>query len=136
MAVFSASNITSAEFTRSLGSEYIGRVTARSLSLILCEIHNSVTIALLLMWTDRICLLEDLEVDQLRKVIFHSLLWRRSATDDAGYGASSSNLVREAVPPQSKPTADLGGAVESLLQMMEGNPKLMEENLQVVVENR
>ncbi|CAN0912901.1 hypothetical protein LINGRAHAP2_LOCUS27603 [Linum grandiflorum] len=54
------------------------------------------------------------------------------AAGDAGYVGSSSNLVREEVPPQSVPTADLGGAVASLLQMMEGNRKLMEENRQVV----
>ncbi|CAN0906323.1 hypothetical protein LINGRAHAP2_LOCUS24181 [Linum grandiflorum] len=43
---------------------------------------------------------------------------------------SSSNLVREEVPHQSAPSADLGGVVASLLQMMEGNHKLMEENRQ------
>ncbi|CAN0912761.1 hypothetical protein LINGRAHAP2_LOCUS27537 [Linum grandiflorum] len=58
------------------------------------------------------------------------------AAGDAGFVGSSSNLVREEVPPQSAPTADLGGAVASFLQMMEGNRKLMEENRQVVVENR
>ncbi|CAN0871395.1 hypothetical protein LINGRAHAP2_LOCUS9830 [Linum grandiflorum] len=52
------------------------------------------------------------------------------AAGDAGYVGSSSNLVREEVPPQSAPTADLGGAVASLLQMMEGNRNLMEENRQ------
>ncbi|CAN0899803.1 hypothetical protein LINGRAHAP2_LOCUS20480 [Linum grandiflorum] len=52
------------------------------------------------------------------------------AAGDAGYVGSSSNLVREEVPPQSAPTADLGGAVASLLQMMEGNRNLMEENSQ------
>ncbi|CAN0843504.1 hypothetical protein LINGRAHAP2_LOCUS3884 [Linum grandiflorum] len=55
---------------------------------------------------------------------------------DAGYVGSSSNLVREDVPHQSAPSADLGGAVASLLQIMEGNRKLMEENRQMVVENR
>ncbi|CAN0916162.1 hypothetical protein LINGRAHAP2_LOCUS29563 [Linum grandiflorum] len=53
------------------------------------------------------------------------------AAGDAGVG-SSNNLVREEVPPQSAPTADLGGAVASLLQMMEGNRKLMEENRQLL----
>ncbi|CAN0858083.1 hypothetical protein LINGRAHAP2_LOCUS7067 [Linum grandiflorum] len=57
------------------------------------------------------------------------------AAGDAGFVGSSSNLVREEVPPQSAPTADLGGAVASLLQMMEGNRKLTKENRQVVVEN-
>ncbi|CAN0880135.1 hypothetical protein LINGRAHAP2_LOCUS13485 [Linum grandiflorum] len=52
------------------------------------------------------------------------------AAGDAGYVGSSSNLVREEMPPQSAPTADLGGAVASLLQMMEGNRNLMEENRQ------
>ncbi|CAN0904195.1 hypothetical protein LINGRAHAP2_LOCUS22954 [Linum grandiflorum] len=50
----------------------------------------------------------------------------------AGYLGSSDNLVREEVPPQLVPTADLGGAVASLLQMMEENRKLMEENHQQV----
>ncbi|CAN0827330.1 hypothetical protein LINGRAHAP2_LOCUS955 [Linum grandiflorum] len=54
------------------------------------------------------------------------------AAGDAGYVGSSSNLVREEVPPQLVPTIDLGGAVASLLQMMEGNRKLMEENHQQV----
>ncbi|CAN0915854.1 hypothetical protein LINGRAHAP2_LOCUS29349 [Linum grandiflorum] len=54
------------------------------------------------------------------------------AAGDAGYVGSSSNPVREEVPPQSAPSADLGGSVVSLLQMMEGNRKLMEENRQVV----
>ncbi|CAN0903353.1 hypothetical protein LINGRAHAP2_LOCUS22504 [Linum grandiflorum] len=54
------------------------------------------------------------------------------AAGDACYVGSSSNLVREEVPHQSAPSADLGGAVASLLQMMEGNHKLMEENRQVV----
>ncbi|CAN0912874.1 hypothetical protein LINGRAHAP2_LOCUS27588 [Linum grandiflorum] len=53
------------------------------------------------------------------------------AAGDAGVG-SSNNLVREEVPPQSAPTADVGGAVASLLQMMEGNRKLMEENRQLL----
>ncbi|CAN0911921.1 hypothetical protein LINGRAHAP2_LOCUS27122 [Linum grandiflorum] len=57
------------------------------------------------------------------------------AASDAGYGGSSSNIVREEVPPQSAPSADLGGAVTSLLQMMEGSRKLMEENRQVMVES-
>ncbi|CAN0917447.1 hypothetical protein LINGRAHAP2_LOCUS30299 [Linum grandiflorum] len=58
------------------------------------------------------------------------------AAGDAGYVETSSNLVREEVPPRSVPSADLGGAVASLHQMMEGNCKLMEENRQVAVENR
>ncbi|CAN0906134.1 hypothetical protein LINGRAHAP2_LOCUS24064 [Linum grandiflorum] len=57
------------------------------------------------------------------------------AAGDAGYGGSSSNIVREELPPQSAPSADLGGAVASLLQMMEGSRKLMEENRQVMVES-
>ncbi|CAN0856370.1 hypothetical protein LINGRAHAP2_LOCUS6477 [Linum grandiflorum] len=57
------------------------------------------------------------------------------AVGDAGYVGSSSNLLREEVPPQSAPTADLGGVVASLLQMMEGNRKLMEENRQMMKEN-
>ncbi|CAN0913429.1 hypothetical protein LINGRAHAP2_LOCUS27920, partial [Linum grandiflorum] len=70
--------------------------------------------------------------ERTRKVIFHNLLWRRSKwlPGDAGYVGSSSNPVREEVPPQSAPTTDLGGAVASLLQMMEGNHNLMEENRQ------
>ncbi|CAN0827216.1 hypothetical protein LINGRAHAP2_LOCUS918 [Linum grandiflorum] len=54
------------------------------------------------------------------------------AVGDAGYVGSYNNLVREEVPPQSAPTVDLGGAVASLLQMMEGNCKLMKENRQQV----
>ncbi|CAN0928104.1 hypothetical protein LINGRAHAP2_LOCUS36274 [Linum grandiflorum] len=42
------------------------------------------------------------------------------AAGDAGYVGYSSNLVREEVPHQLAPSADLGGAVASLLQMMEG----------------
>ncbi|CAN0915494.1 hypothetical protein LINGRAHAP2_LOCUS29162 [Linum grandiflorum] len=58
------------------------------------------------------------------------------AIGDADYGGSSSNIVREEVPPKSAPSADLGAAVVSLLEMMEGNNKLMEKNRQVVLENR
>ncbi|CAN0882016.1 hypothetical protein LINGRAHAP2_LOCUS14569 [Linum grandiflorum] len=54
------------------------------------------------------------------------------AAGDAGYVGSSSNLVREEVPPQSAPTADLGGTVASLLQMMEGRLDGLGQNHQHV----
>ncbi|CAN0905338.1 hypothetical protein LINGRAHAP2_LOCUS23601 [Linum grandiflorum] len=57
---------------------------------------------------------------------------KQVAAGDAGHVGSSSNIVREEVPPQSAPTADLGGAVASLLQMMEGSRKLMVEDRQDV----
>ncbi|CAN0912873.1 hypothetical protein LINGRAHAP2_LOCUS27588 [Linum grandiflorum] len=53
------------------------------------------------------------------------------AAGDAGVG-SSNNLVREEVPPQSAPTADVGGAVASLLQMMEGRLDGLGQNHQQV----
>ncbi|CAN0913428.1 hypothetical protein LINGRAHAP2_LOCUS27920, partial [Linum grandiflorum] len=72
--------------------------------------------------------------ERTRKVIFHNLLWRRSKwlPGDAGYVGSSSNPVREEVPPQSAPTTDLGGAVASLLQMMEGRLDGLGQNHQQV----
>ncbi|CAN0860826.1 hypothetical protein LINGRAHAP2_LOCUS8050 [Linum grandiflorum] len=60
---------------------------------------------------------------------------KQVAAGDAGHVGSSSNLVREEVSPQSAPTADLGGAVASLLQMMEGSRKLMVEDRQMIEEN-
>ncbi|CAN0928465.1 hypothetical protein LINGRAHAP2_LOCUS36512 [Linum grandiflorum] len=60
---------------------------------------------------------------------------KQVAAGDAGHVGSSSNLVREEVPPQSAPTADLGGTVASLLQMMEGSRKLMLEDRQMMEEN-
>ncbi|CAN0898250.1 hypothetical protein LINGRAHAP2_LOCUS19601 [Linum grandiflorum] len=54
------------------------------------------------------------------------------AAGDAGYVGSSSNLVREEVPPQSAPIADLGGPVASLLQMMEGRLDGLGQNHQQV----
>ncbi|CAN0858222.1 hypothetical protein LINGRAHAP2_LOCUS7138 [Linum grandiflorum] len=54
------------------------------------------------------------------------------AAGDAGYVGSSNNLVREEVPPQSAPVADLGGAVASLLQMMEGRLDGLGQNHQQV----
>ncbi|CAN0884097.1 hypothetical protein LINGRAHAP2_LOCUS14741, partial [Linum grandiflorum] len=60
---------------------------------------------------------------------------KQVAAGDASHVGSCNNFVREEVPPQSAPTADLGGAVASLLQMMEGRRKLMLEDRQMMEEN-